>query len=88
MCGIFFYMGKKYTKEELINYGNKIVHRGPDNTSHINVESNSGNNLDLFIMFHRLAINGLNEESNQPFIYDGIYLICNGEIFNIKNLIK
>ena len=88
MCGIFFYMGKKYTKEELINYGNKIVHRGPDNTSHINVESNSGNSLDLFIMFHRLAINGLNEESNQPFIYDGIYLICNGEIFNFKNLIK
>ena len=93
MCGIFLYLGKKYTKEELINYGNKIAHRGPDDTSSICINSkidNSGaaeNNLDLFMMFHRLAINGLNPESNQPFVNNGIYLICNGEIFNFKKLI-
>jgi asparagine synthase (glutamine-hydrolysing) len=90
MCGIFLYLGKKYTNEELINYGNKIAHRGPDDTSSIYINSkidNSENNLDLFMMFHRLAINGLNPESNQPFVNNGIYLICNGEIFNFKELI-
>lgn len=38
------------------------------------------------IGFHRLAINGLNEESNQPIIIDDIALICNGEIYNYKKL--
>ena len=36
--------------------------------------------------FHRLAINGLNEKSNQPLIYKDIVLICNGEIYNYKEL--
>jgi len=38
--------------------------------------------------FHRLAINGLNTESNQPFYIDNIVLICNGEIYNYKELYK
>lgn len=38
--------------------------------------------------FHRLAINGLNENSNQPFEIDDIKLICNGEIYNYKELIQ
>lgn len=36
--------------------------------------------------FHRLAINGLNSESNQPFLINDIMLICNGEIYNYKQL--
>jgi asparagine synthase (glutamine-hydrolysing) len=36
--------------------------------------------------FHRLAINGLNDTSNQPLIINDITLICNGEIFNYKEL--
>jgi asparagine synthetase B (glutamine-hydrolysing) len=31
---------------------------------------------------HRLAINGLNDESNQPIIIGNSCLICNGEIYN------
>ena len=38
--------------------------------------------------FHRLAINGLNQESNQPLIINDIGLICNGEIYNYKKLYK
>ena len=39
--------------------------------------------------FHRLAINGVDDElSNQPFFIDGIYLICNGEIYNHKEINK
>lgn len=36
--------------------------------------------------FHRLAINGLNPESNQPIIMNDIAVICNGEIYNYKDL--
>jgi len=38
--------------------------------------------------FHRLAINGLNPESNQPLYHGGCSLICNGEIYNYKELYK
>lgn len=38
--------------------------------------------------FHRLAINGLNEKSNQPFIINNISLICNGEIYNYRELYR
>ena len=38
--------------------------------------------------FHRLAINGLDDKSHQPLCIDGIYLICNGEIYNYKNIYK
>jgi len=82
MCGIFSYLGTKHSDKELIENANKIVHRGPDSTINKRI------NEKLFFTFHRLAINGLNSESNQPFEIDGIHLICNGEIFNFKDLIK
>jgi len=82
MCGIFSYLGNKYNDKELVNYSNKIMHRGPDSTNYKRI------NEKLFFGFHRLAINGLDPESDQPMINDGIYLICNGEIFNYKDLIK
>ena len=41
---------------------------------------------DIFIGFHRLAINGLNEKSNQPFEIDNLVLVCNGEIYNFREL--
>ena len=37
---------------------------------------------------HRLAINGINEKSNQPLLRDNVTLICNGEIYNYKELYK
>ena len=43
---------------------------------------------NVLLGFHRLAINGLNDESNQPIIIDNIILICNGEIYNYKQLAK
>ena len=42
--------------------------------------------LKSAVGFHRLAINGLNTESNQPIVYNDIVLICNGEIYNYKKL--
>jgi asparagine synthase (glutamine-hydrolysing) len=44
--------------------------------------------MKLILGFHRLAINGLNDTSNQPIIFNDIILICNGEIYNYKQLYK
>ena len=85
MCGIFFYFGKTLSKEYLESQFNKFQHRGPDN-SQIKILNYNGN--ILYFGFHRLSINGLDNLSNQPLIDNGIYLICNGEIFNYKNLIE
>lgn len=44
--------------------------------------------LNMVMGFHRLAINGLNSESNQPIVYNDVVLICNGEIYNFRQLYK
>jgi asparagine synthase (glutamine-hydrolysing) len=84
MCGIFAYLGDS-DPEKLIEMGNRIKHRGPDSTTYL-VEKCF--NTNLFIMFHRLAINGLDSISNQPFNFKDCILICNGEIYNYKELIN
>lgn len=79
MCGIF----------AVLNHNNKLINsyeaafkrgaaRGPDSSRFI-VEDN------YVLGFHRLAINGLDEASNQPLKVDGVTLICNGEIYNYKD---
>ena len=80
MCGIYFYSGNAGEKE-LRSQAQKIKYRGPDNTSEL-IENNS------FFSFHRLAINGLRESGNQPFFKGNLTLICNGEIYNHKELEK
>jgi asparagine synthase (glutamine-hydrolysing) len=82
MCCIFALLNNKDTivsKDFILQQFNKAQHRGPDNSS----VTTSGNDL---IGFHRLAINGLDELSNQPFKIGNIVLICNGEIYNYKQL--
>lgn len=54
--------------------------RGPEHSVFQKAE------LHCFLGFHRLAINGLNEEANQPLIHNDITLICNGEIYNFVEL--
>ncbi len=81
MCGIFAYLGISYSEAELKSFAEKIRHRGPDSTVYKQVTPK------LFFGFHRLAINGLSDESNQPMERNGYHMICNGEIFNYKELI-
>lgn len=82
MCGIFSFLGKQ-NKTESLTILNKITHRGPDNTQYTYIQ-----NKKLFLGFTRLSINGLDDISNQPFNIGGVYLICNGEIYNYKELIE
>ena len=79
MCGLLFYYGNS-EKEKIINQAGKISYRGPDNTQDFRPDVNS-----IFV-FHRLAINGLTESGNQPFVKGNLTLVCNGEIYNHKAL--
>jgi len=80
MCGIFAFICKKHDFNLLNTYYNKIKCRGPDNSSLTKISDS------VFFGFHRLAINGTDFISNQPLFLDNITLICNGEIYNYKQL--
>jgi asparagine synthase (glutamine-hydrolysing) len=54
--------------------------RGPENSKLEIIDNNT------IVGFHRLAINGLDDESNQPLCMNDCILICNGEIYNYKTL--
>jgi asparagine synthase (glutamine-hydrolysing) len=81
MCGIFalFNNDNYFTKDFINKQFEKGKTRGPENSCLIE-------NVHSIIGFHRLAINGLNSTSNQPLVIDNIMLICNGEIYNYKEL--
>ena len=72
----------QYSVENVNNSFMLGQHRGPENSVLKNVMINADYG------FHRLAINGLNDNSNQPICLDNIVLICNGEIYNYKELYK
>ena len=81
MCGIFSLLNTSgFSKETIKTEFEKGKNRGPEYSK----LSLLNNNLTLG--FHRLAINGLNNKSNQPIIINNITLICNGEIYNYKYL--
>jgi len=84
MCGIFSFISKnKLNLKKLCLESDRCRNRGPDNSVERVLNFKEYN---IYYKFHRLAINGLNSESNQPFIINNIALICNGEIYNYKNL--
>ena len=58
------------------NIFSRIENRGPDYSILQQV-----NNVSLG--FHRLSINDLSKSGNQPFTLNGVFLICNGEIYII-----
>ena len=86
MCGIFaLLLSDDCDKidEEILNeyflYGKK---RGPEYSKLEKINKN------VYFGFHRLAINGLDEISHQPIHQDNVSLICNGEIYNYKQLFE
>ena len=83
MCGIFSILNYDTRKLKLLNKEfMKGVGRGPEKSSIYTDDDNK-----FMLGFHRLAINGYNDyKSNQPFYINGVILICNGEIYNWKEL--
>jgi len=80
MCGFSAYYGE--APERFAEDGLSVRYRGPDNSAFREVSNKVG------MLFHRLAIVGLDESGNQPLHHNGIYLVCNGEIYNHKELIE
>jgi len=83
MCGIFALLNNEgISVDKIQTQFFKGKNRGPDNSTLVTTYPN------LILGFHRLSINGLNIQANQPLIVDDIVLICNGEIYNYKELYK
>jgi asparagine synthase (glutamine-hydrolysing) len=87
MCGIFAILNNKYDESKTYKLFMKGAGRGPDTNQFINYKGLVGEKYDIDIGFHRLAINGYNDDmSDQPFQIKNCMLICNGEIYNWKYL--
>jgi asparagine synthase (glutamine-hydrolysing) len=84
MCGIFSLLNNCNTFAPVFvdEQFQKGRGRGPEfsKLSHVGIKISMG--------FHRLSINGLNPASNQPLVDGDITLICNGEIYNYKELYR
>jgi asparagine synthase (glutamine-hydrolysing) len=81
MCGIFSLLN--YDSISMCEINHEFIKgqkRGPEFSILENIAQN------CLFGFHRLAINGLNSASNQPIKIDGISVICNGEIYNYKQI--
>lgn len=85
MCGIFFVLGlggKPFAKKRMSQFveaSAKIRERGPDHTS-ISYDDKA------FMCFQRLKVNDLSDAGNQPMLLNDTFLLCNGEIYNHKDI--
>lgn len=96
MCGIFGYfpLNVLSNKEKLKVYKAylSLQSRGPDKSTYNELKEY---NYTMYLGFHRLSILDSSSSGDQPFILDlkddennkTIYSICNGEIYNYKQLI-
>lgn len=80
MCGIWACLSCNITDDVIQKCVDAIVPRGPEGAKvkHINDR--------VVLGFTRLAINGLTVGGMQPMEHDGLHWICNGEIYNWKEL--
>ncbi|MDB2521409.1 asparagine synthase (glutamine-hydrolyzing) [Planktomarina temperata] len=81
MCGILAVLNNQNTKivDECELCLNLMKHRGPDHQS-----ACAHNNITLGHC--RLSIIDLDSSANQPFIYENLALVYNGEIFNYQEI--
>ena len=77
MCGIWACIGK--TAGDADTYIQRLSRRGPEGFSVVDVHDNT-------LAFCRLAINGGADDGMQPMHSSGVWWICNGEIYNWKDL--
>ena len=87
MCGIFGIISNTNINidksKELFQMFTNSSHRGPDNSIFKHITNK------ILFGFHRLCINDRSKYGDQPFHldqYPHLHLICNGEIYNYKEL--
>lgn len=88
MCGIWGYFGAKVCVQELFDSFTNIQNRGPTRSEFMEIN----NEFPLYFGFHRLPIVENTAKGDQPFTYEQnnrrVYVGCNGEIYNYKELIQ
>ncbi|MFO7656874.1 MAG: asparagine synthase B [Bacteroidales bacterium] len=81
MCGFTVYTGSdKMIKLGVAHDFKRVKYRGPDN-SHTEDFGEHG-----WMGFHRLKIIDVTNNGNQPLVHKHIHLVCNGEIYNYKQI--
>jgi asparagine synthase (glutamine-hydrolysing) len=74
MCGISGYIGT-FNEHDIKTSAQSIAHRGPDAFG-MYIDG------DVTLAHHRLSIIDLSENANQPFHFEQLTLIFNGELYN------
>ena len=78
MCGI---LGTNFISNNFKDALEHLNNRGPDFNSSIKLENKEFGHT-------RLSIIDLDDEANQPMVFDNLILVFNGEIYNYKELIQ
>ena len=82
MCGIWCRLGSNKDPVDVRPWVKQLEARGPEGTKVVDVSEK------VTMGFTRLAINGLTEAGMQPYTKGPLTWICNGEIYNSKELEK
>ena len=84
MCGIFAILNncRTYSTTVVESASRAGEHRGPEESKFQRVGENA------FLGFNRLAINGIGPIGSQPLNIQNVTLVCNGEIYNYRSLMK
>ena len=87
MCGIAGVWSKNELNIARIESSLKLLcHRGPDDQKYKTFKTKNG--MHAALLFTRLAIIDLDPRANQPMGYGGLWLTCNGEIYNYREIRK
>lgn len=82
MCGIWAVLGALAADPAIRAYLDALKARGPEYAALTTDISG------MLLGFTRLAINGLTPAGHQPFTDGSLHTVCNGEIYNYKELAK
>ena len=80
MCTVFAYHGQAIGLPQITTLLKRTQRRGPDAQCILTPEE------DIYLAFQRLAIMGVQESGMQPFAYNGMYSITNGEIYGFRDI--
>jgi asparagine synthase (glutamine-hydrolysing) len=79
MCGISGFFGSCYSSEQLRASSVSIAHRGPDGYGIFEED-------EVGLAHRRLSIIDLSEAGAQPYYYENLVLVFNGELYNYKEV--
>lgn len=81
MCGLVYVGDLEVEDEKIVQAYKSLEHRGPDDQQLLK-------NKNGFFAFTRLSIMDLTPSGDQPFQNDNLTVLCNGEIYNFRQLKK